>query len=575
MVVRLTHRASPALQSYVIQAFGGSYAYTGQASSTLKQWKMFVPDKIQYTLTGQAATLVEGPSWNSSTINVTFTEFVGGSNDLKTQISNYDTDDYDITFDFTMPSGVTYDTDGVLTYDGFGFADSASGTGTIVDSAEADWIARSTAAGVIYADRLQTTLTTSTNTARPASNVAHIWADGTESHVTLDTTIKVNGAAASQRIAVLNTDGSNSGSIRVYWGGAGGVNDIGNGETVWVSFRVRQPAAHAYQPWLPSVSSAHKLAINSAYMGSNQANEIVFQQNYQAGQIDGYRRRQSGSGSDFDAFAVSYSSAANASDVRSQASVDRGANRLTGVNPDDGSSWGTDTWAQQRAQYGSLYSARSSPGAANYRAGFGDPWTGGFRAYHDEWLTLTIRIVVGTFGTDSSRVTAWAARDGQSYTQLWDKTNDSLGNASAPAYNTIWLLPYATSRTAGGRRVTSRTNNITGAEILVCGNSTPVGTGTLTYTASTGRFTWAGNGESSGTARGYSAANDILILNVTSGSASDSFIVVKVTPSSLPAGNASDTVTISDGRADTYINYNDVIVSTQAINAPGGFAPVG
>lgn len=446
-------------------------------------------------------------------------------------------------------------------------------TWEIYDLDTADWLARSTASGVIYADRLETTLATSTNTARPASNVAHIWADGTESHVTLDTSIKSGSALGSQRIAVLNTDGANSGSIRVYWGGVGGVNDIGPGETVWVSFRVRQPAAHAYQPWLPSTSSAHKLCILSAYMGSNQANEIVFQQNYQAGQIDGYRRRQSGSGVDFQAFAVGYSSAANGSDIRSQSSVDRGANRLTGVNPDDGSAWGTNTWAQQRAQYGSLYSARTSPGAANYRDGFGDPWTGGFRAYHDEWLTLTLRVIVGTFGTDSSRVTAWAARDGQPYTQLWDVTNDSLGNSGAPAYNTIWLLPYATSRTAGGRRVTSRTNNITGAEILVCGNSTPVGSGTLTYTASTGRFTWAGNGESAGTARGYSVANDILILNVASAGAADSYLVVKVTPVSLPAGNASDTITISDGRADTFINYNDVIVSTQAINAPGGYAP--
>ena len=106
---------------------------------------------------------------------------------------------------------------------------------------------------------------------------------------------------------------------------------------------------------------------------------------------------------------------------------------------------------------------------------------------------------------------------------------------AGPDYNTLWLLPYVTNRIAGGRKVGSRTNSITGTEILTVGLGTPIGAGTLEYNAATQRFRWLGIGEAFGTARGFSAANGKLTINVTSGGATESYIVLRVTPGSLPA----------------------------------------
>jgi hypothetical protein len=150
----------------------------------------------------------------------------------------------------------------------------------------------------------------------------------------------------------------------------------------------------------------------------------------------------------------------------------------------------------------------------------------------DEWITLSCRVVVGTWGTFSSRWTMWAAREGQPYVRIFDQQNIRLG--AGPDLNTLWLLPYVTNRVAGGRKVGSRTNGITGAEILTVGLGTPIGAGTLEYNAATQRFRWLGTGEAFGAARGFSAANGKLTINVTSGGATESYIVLRVTPGSLP-----------------------------------------
>jgi hypothetical protein len=389
---------------------------------------------------------------------------------------------------------------------------------------------------------------------------AWVLREGSQDHVTLDTSLKASSyAAGSFKFAVLNSDTTQSGNIGVPL-----PSSFGEGLTVWWSIRVRAPANMVYQPWPGSSGeTAHKISIFSHSSGSNQANEVVTSVNYNRGLIGGYH--QDGVQTALPPDLPSITACSN-TDFKWQPAVDRGSNPLAGFDPDTGSPW--SACAQDRARYGGLYSAKF---LAQSKLGFGDPLTGGFRQYPDEWITITCRLIIGSWGTYSSRWTMWCAREGQPYVQLHDEQNMRLG--AGPDYNTLWLLPYVTNRVPGGRKVGSRTNNITGTEILVCGLGTPIGAGTLEYVASSGLFRWKGSGESYGTAWGFSAVNGILTINVAS-AGTDSYLVVKVTTSSLPAsGTATDTVTIADGRPDTQVNYQDVIVSTQPINAPGQFPP--
>jgi hypothetical protein len=463
----------------------------------------------------------------------------------------------------TQPSGVTLLPTSGLSYDGVGPVASATGLSyRIVDNPVADWIARSTAGGVIMANRLETAFNTNISSTPPVS--LEVSKNDQPSQVVLDTAVKVAGAIGSTRMDVGANDGASSGNLRCYFGS---VQTFGNGSTLWYSFRVRAPASHVYQRWLGAGSGlGNKLSIMSDWQSSNQVNEVVFENDGFSGIFNGYWQ-------DGLVTAVNVQTAAvtpcSATDFRYQPEIDQGSNTLTGTNPDTGAAW--TACEQARRQYGLLYSARQS--AVNFAEGFGDPLVNTFRQVPDEWITLIARITIGTFGTTSSRWTVWAARDGVAPVKLWDKQSIRLG--SGPAFNTLWLLPYMTNRTAGGRKVGSRTNNIGGAEILTVSNAAPVGNGTLEYNATTQRFRWLGNGESFGSERGFSVANDILTINVI-GATVASYIVVKVTPGSLPtSGTVTDTITIANGRADTQIYYNDLIVSTQIINAPGGYPPVG
>jgi hypothetical protein len=427
-----------------------------------------------------------------------------------------------------------------------------------------DWNARSTAPGVILANRLEDGSYLATPT-HPVNATQWLLSNATSGNVSLDTTLKVNGALGSFKHSVPNTAVAAAGDVGVYFGN---ITSFGDGDTVWWSYRIRTDAVGAYQHW-PTVSSAEtglKLSILSHSSGSNQVNEVVTQVNYLFGLISGYWQNGVVTAVQPDEAAITECSA---TDFKWQPEVDNGVSPLTGNDPDTGAAW--SLCAQDRARYGGLYSAKT---LGQSRYGFGDPLSGGFRYYPDEWITITCRLIIGTLGTASNRWTQWAARDGEEYVLLHDVSNIQLG--AGPEYNTLWLLPYVTNRVAGGRSVDSRTTNITGAEILTVGNSTPLGTGTLEYTASTGRFRWRGLSETYGTARGYSEDNNILTLNVTSGTTTNSFVVVKVTPDDLPtSGTVTDSVVIADGRPDTQTNYNDVIISTAPINAPGGFPPPG
>jgi hypothetical protein len=412
-----------------------------------------------------------------------------------------------------------------------------------------DWSLRSSASGVVLANRLET----------QAERDVWVLTDGLEAHVTFDTAIKVPGALGSFKFAVLNTDGASSGNIGVPL-----PRTFGLGNTVWWSLRVRAPIEMAYQPFPTTTSAGTKVSILSYHARSHTGNEVVTSINYNRGLFNSTHDDGSQS-TGADLYSIT---ACSNTDFKWQPEIDRGASPLVGNDPDTGAPW--SACAQDRARYGGLYS--SNVGTSS-KVGFGDPLTGGVRQYPNEWMTVTCRLVIGPTGwsTPTHRLTMWIAREGQPYVRINDQKNISM-NADVD-YDTLWLLPYYTGRTPGGRKITARTSNISGVTLSVCGLSTTIGDGTLEYVASTKLFRWRGAGEAYGTARGFSSANGILTINVESAK-TDSYLVLTIAEASLPSsGTITDTVTIADGRPDTYVNYNDVIVSTQPINAPGQFPP--
>lgn len=427
-----------------------------------------------------------------------------------------------------------------------------------------DWATLAAASGVILADRLNTP----TKLVTPTTYVdaTHWLHPSTADHVSFDNTVYPGNSGGSWKFETRPTDTPNSGLVGVYFGN---LTSFTQGDTFWASVRVRGDIQQAYQPWLFTAGSgggSHKFCILSNNTGTNQVNEIVTQIAYRSNLISGYWQDGVSTAVHPDS---GLATACSGSDIKWQTGIDRGANPLAGNDPDTGSAW--STCAQDRARYGGLYSSLS---LAQPRDGYGDPLSGGFRQYPDEWITLIQRVTVGTWSTNSSRWTLWAAREGQAPVLIHDVTSIKLGNG--PVYNTFWLLSYCSNRLSGGTSVSARTNNITGTTFYVTGNDLPTGDGTLEYNASTQRFRWAKPGGAFGTARGFSQANGILTITCNDGGGADNYITFRVDPASLPSsGTVTDTVTITNSRPYGYTWYADVIVSTQIINAPGGFAPVG
>jgi hypothetical protein len=441
-----------------------------------------------------------------------------------------------------------------------GSANSTSAPQTVAAGATDNWSTRS-AGNIIWADRLDGTLPVVTDTSTAVG--AYILNDPLVGNVSRDTTVSHGTALASVKFAVLNTDNANSGNVGINFSS---VTTIGDGDVIWGSYLVRAPRAFAFQSWPKSSGDAgNKLSIMSYHGSSSVGNEFVVQMDYNGGLLEAYAQDGLGGFVPYDQPAVTNCSS---TDFRWQNLVDHGANPLTGTDPETGSAW--SSCAQDRARYGGLYSAKS---LGQYQPGLGDPLSGGFRLYPDEWVCITFRVARGISGTATSRYMVWAERaSGGGYTKLID-TGAIVKQGVYNNYDNLWLLPYVTNRIAGGNHVSSRTSNITGATILAVGNGTPTGNGTLEYVSSTGLFRWHGNGESFGSSRGFSNANGILRINVTS--AGDSYVVLEIAPGSLPSGTVTDTVTIASGRPDTQINYNDAIVSRYPIIAPSGGLPLG
>jgi hypothetical protein len=447
-------------------------------------------------------------------------------------------------------------------------AQDVTATGTITDDDDAgsDWFADETArlttlGALVEADRLDT------------QAIIDDWYfnDATGDHMSLDEVLIPPGdGVGSLKHEILNSDAAASGQFSVPLG-----QTFTEGDRVIFAYQVYFQPEEKYAPWPPgndATGTASKLSILSrdangaSPTGSNQLNEFVFQQNYTGGRISAYHRDTA---TNFPPIAVNDNNVCSSTDVIDNPDLDRGAG-LSSTDPDDGTAW--SSCEQYRAQYASLhYSARTSPGAANYKQGLGDPFSVDF-APAGEWITVQGALEIGSFGGSvaDTRALGMVAREGGPWVLLFDEMID-LG--AGPDYNGLNLLPYTTARTSGGRQVSSRTGELASCfDIWNVGPTHATGSGTLSWNSSTLRMTWQASGDSAGTARGYSAANDVLAVNLIS-STSANFLNGQFTPASCPGGNTTETVTIATDRPDTQRNYANVIVSTAMINAPDGSPP--
>lgn len=96
-----------------------------------------------------------------------------------------------------------------------------------------DWATRSTANGVIFANRLDT-----------QSAIDTYKVDISPPHVSFDSSIKPDGAGGSLKIDVLSGDDTSATGAMLPFG-----QNFAEGKVFWVQFRLRVPPHHAYQPW--------------------------------------------------------------------------------------------------------------------------------------------------------------------------------------------------------------------------------------------------------------------------------------------------------------------------------------
>ena len=318
--------------------------------------------------------------------------------------------DYGITLDsqsgvLTVPTGLAADTYSVRVR--------LSDTST----AEADWLARSTAAGVLRAIRFDNSTEVTANTL----------ADVRAGNVTYLTTDAASGAGCL-RFAVNDTDGQNNGNWRLYIASDQRVfGPAQSSKKYFVQFRQKAPAnfMHAAYPGTNGgYANGQKHIICSWFAASNQNNEVVIEDSLQMGAPTWYY--QNGS-----SFANDRISMAGGAFFRMQTGVDNG----TPASP--------VTIADYMARYGLTLDYNNS----NRNTGTPDTNNGGFYYTPDEWMTFEL-MVDFTNGFNAANVQIWVAHASAAPVRIVNSTV-TLGSANG-GHNAIWLLPYCTNRTSNG-----------------------------------------------------------------------------------------------------------------------------
>lgn len=273
-------------------------------------------------------------------------------------------------------------------------------------SSDADWTARSTAAGVIKALRFTASSTVTNN--------AH--ANGTEGNVTWDTTDGIIGDGCL-KIYVDSSSATDPGSWRVSLNDAWVTDNQGFGATpFFVQYRVklgpnRLTATAGPGNGFKMMNLAEYKPTSPNSSQSNTSNEVVLQNSNYRGIMEAYR--QDGSG--FPDFSVS-----DGNGLHLQPAVDNGSGA-----PND------------------RYCLWTDPGAS----------AGCWELPVGEWFTVYIRLELPSLGgTAGNKFDMYAARDGEtSYTHLFNNTEFLIGTGgiyTPNGLNGIWFLPYDTNRTS-------------------------------------------------------------------------------------------------------------------------------
>lgn len=300
--------------------------------------------------------------------------------------------------------------------------------GSAQSDAESDWLARSTAAGVIMATRFDTEAEVTDWT------LPNEQAD----HVTWETSIKRSGSG-SLRFDVLNADEADSG----VWGRF--LNDdetlYGNGSTFYVQYGYYSP--QEMWRYRPASGGGYKLSILSHHTGTNQTNEIVVQNSLHRGFFQLYWQ-------DGAVTAVE--------GIEARSTPCNGTNFALQPEIDTGSPASPSTCAEYANRHGPLYDYGSGSNApsANDITSQGHPRTeaasSGVVMPTAEWATVLQKVTIGTLGTASSRIEIWIARPGEDYTKTHDMQNITLGTGNG-GLDYVWLLPYDTSKGVGEKGV--------------------------------------------------------------------------------------------------------------------------
>jgi hypothetical protein len=291
------------------------------------------------------------------------------------------------------------------------------------DGAEEDWIARSTAPGVVYANDFRT----------KAQFDEGVFPDSRVGNVTWDTRRSITGGH-SVRFDILKTDSENSGNWRTWLRPS--QEAFADGDEFYVQYRLYIPAYHLAHVYLGG--GGWKTSIISEHYASFTNHEIVLGNNGYRGYPRGYYRGKPSMDQGVDYILwdkqVGYMGCGGTDpDFVHQPEIDRG--------PQTG---GTEC-ERNRKRYGGLYSY----GNPKYgESGLPDPLTGAEVWRADQWQTILQHVKVGNFGQANSTVETWFAADGQPYTLLYRKTDAILGplDAGEKGYEAIWLTPFDTGK---------------------------------------------------------------------------------------------------------------------------------
>ena len=288
---------------------------------------------------------------------------------------------------------------------------------------EADWVGRSTASGVVYANDFRT----------QAEFDIGVFPDSRVLNVTWDPTRSITGGH-SIRFAILKTDSENSGNWRTYLRPNGVA--FADGDEFYVQYRLYIPAYHLGHTYLGG--GGWKTSILSEYYASFTNHEVVLGNNGYRGYPRGYYRGRPspGQGVDYNLWdkQMGYLGCGLTDpDFVHQPEIDRG--------PQSG---GT-TCENNRRRYGGLYSYGTP---AYGESALPDPLTGAEVWRADKWQTVLQHVKIGNFDQANSTVETWFAAEGDPYTLLYSKTDAILGalDAGENGYEAIWLTPFDTGK---------------------------------------------------------------------------------------------------------------------------------